>query len=526
MNSIHLELEQNVLNSESECNLSSSVDTNTETLGSVQLEDVFTPPTYSTFELTTTSLDNTNVGKINDEKTLNLRQQIAIWSVQENIKHSSLDKLLDILRPHVSSCELPMTGRTLLKTPTVYKTTKRAGGEYFYFGLKKYLVSLKNHNLENVRNNTLEISMSVDGLPLYKNSRRQFWPLLISFERIHDPRPRLVALFLGKKKPSTSAEYLQPFIDEFKSINCSGIWIQNQMFSLKVACVIADAPARSFLKCTTLFNGYDGCDRCCEKGVYMGRVVFPNSNSEKRTNERFSMQVYNGHQVGISPLLELNVGCVTDVVLDYMHLCCLGVMRKLLQSWCKGPLTPYKLSSGLVLKLSSRLIEMRNFIPSEFNRKSRSLDELDTWKATEFRTFLLYLGPLVLIDVLDQAKYNNFLKFSIAVRILLSNNRSWYAYAEQLLSQFFEEIGKLYSEKFWVYNVHSLLHLVDDAKRFGSLDGVSAFKFENYMQTLKRMVRSRANELAQVVVVKGFGARHFRRDFSNKYEYLSARYKT
>lgn len=47
--------------------------------------------------------------------------------------------------------------------------------------------------------------------------------------------------------------------------------------------------------------------------------------------------------------------------------------------------------------------------------------------------------------------------------------------------------------------MHSLIHLTDDAERFGPLDNISAFQFENYMQTLKRMVRTHSNELSQVI---------------------------
>lgn len=47
--------------------------------------------------------------------------------------------------------------------------------------------------------------------------------------------------------------------------------------------------------------------------------------------------------------------------------------------------------------------------------------------------------------------------------------------------------------------MHSLLHLADDYGRFGPLDNCSAFPFENYMKTLKGMLRKHERPLQQVV---------------------------
>lgn len=38
------------------------------------------------------------------------------------------------------------------------------------------------------------------------------------------------------------------------------------------------------------------------------------------------------------------------------------------------------------------------------------------------------------------------------------------------------------------FNVHSLLHLADDAAEYGCLDNISCFPFENYLGHLKRIV--------------------------------------
>jgi hypothetical protein len=50
-----------------------------------------------------------------------------------------------------------------------------------------------------------------------------------------------------------------------------------------------------------------------------------------------------------------------------------------------------------------------------------------------------------------------------------------------------------------VYNVHNVVHLVDDAKAYGSLDNVSAFCFENYLGKLFKMIRKPEKPLEQLI---------------------------
>lgn len=58
---------------------------------------------------------------------------------------------------------------------------------------------------------------------------------------------------------------------------------------------------------------------------------------------------------------------------------------------------------------------------------------------------------------------------------------------------------KLYGIQNVSHNIHSVVHLVDDVKKFGSLDNFSAFKFENYMKILKQYIRKADKPLQQVV---------------------------
>ena len=65
--------------------------------------------------------------------------------------------------------------------------------------------------------------------------------------------------------------------------------------------------------------------------------------------------------------------------------------------------------------ISSQLIELSSGVmPNKFARQPRSLELLDRWKATEFKQFLLYPGPVVLKNILTESKYKHFFSLSIA----------------------------------------------------------------------------------------------------------------
>jgi len=185
-----------------------------------------------------------------------------------------------------------------------------------------------------------------------------------------------------------------------------------------------------------------------------------------------------------------------------MHLVCLGVVRRILHFLKNGP-RHCRLSSTQIKLLSDELESLRGKLPSDFVRQPRSLLELERWKATELRQFLLYTGPVVLKKVVTHQVYEAFMHLSVAMSILLEENsnrrNSYLMFARQLLQAFVVKSIAVFGEIFVVYNVHNLLHVVDDVEYFNcSLNHLSAFPFENHLQQLKRLVRCGQNPLAQV----------------------------
>ncbi len=64
-------------------------------------------------------------------------------------------------------------------------------------------------------------------------------------------------------------------------------------------------------------------------------MKFPETHASLRADESFAERRDENHHRGHSILNTLHLGIVTQFVLDYMHVVCLGVTRKLLNFWTR-----------------------------------------------------------------------------------------------------------------------------------------------------------------------------------------------
>lgn len=188
--------------------------------------------------------------------------------------------------------------------------------------------------------------------------------------------------------------------------------------------------------------------------------------------------------------------------LDYMHLVCLGAMKRMLIYLWRGPVT-CRLSKVQREQVERNISQLKGALPAEFTRQPRSMEELDRWKATELRQFMLYTGPVVLKDVLPEDQYHHFLCLSVGMNILLEEadgkRESYLSYAHNILEHFVDNSVGLYGPTYPTYYIHSIKHLSDGATNFcKSLNYISCFPFENHLQVTKKLVRSGKQPLVQV----------------------------
>lgn len=257
------------------------------------------------------------------------------------------------------------------------------------------------------------------------------------------------------RKPNNANDFLQEFVSEFILLSQNGIIFSNTQYSVSLNEILCDAPARSFITCSKGHTGYFACPKCVQEGEFVQhRVVYLETQNTLRTDDIFKNRTHIEHHVGDSILETLPVGMISQIPLDYMHLVCLGVMKRLFQIWLKGDKT-VRLCANDIHKVSSQLIAMKSYIPSEFARKPRDVHDIDRWKATEFSQFLLYTGIVILKTVLPPILYKHFLCLSVAIRILLDPQLCviFNAYANSLLLWFVSHFGTIYGNQYMSYNV-------------------------------------------------------------------------
>ena len=146
--------------------------------------------------------------------TSELVTSLRFWASSFSVSLAALTALLSILR--VFHPELPRDARTILKTQGEIKTEKMEGGEYYHFGLATGLMSkLKSLKLP-ANLTTIKLQFSIDGLPLFRSSRTQFWPILatinVDTENRHSLSASSVALPNQRVSLSSWAHLLRTLV--------------------------------------------------------------------------------------------------------------------------------------------------------------------------------------------------------------------------------------------------------------------------------------------------------------------------
>ena len=232
--------------------------------------------------------------------------------------------------------------------------------------------------------------------------------------------------------------------------------------------------------------------------------------------------------VGKTLLLQLNnhtFDPIRSLMPEYMHLTCLGQIRRLMKCTFKSPDNDYKGKFSLEV-LDKLLSETK--VPSEFQRKTRPVI-FGAWKAEEYRNTILFYFPAVIQYVIvnyNRAKISYFtnstlfhffafrtivsdkefqrkderlvqiwslLAYVVRACCMLPHERSRVPLVQEAADLAFELWNKYFRPETVSYNIHHIPHLPSYYTVAGPLPDWSAFRFESMYLVIRRNVSASRN---------------------------------
>lgn len=245
------------------------------------------------------------------------------------------------------------------------------------------------------------------------------------------------------------------------------------------------------------------------EGVWLrSKVCFPRivvtaeeRAEQLRTDARFRSRFQPRHHQEYSILEKLPIDMIrTFPTSDSLHLLDLGIMKRLLLMWIgEFKSCPRTWTNAKIIEISNLLLNCNHTKPTDIHRSVRPLKVIKHWKATEFRTILLYVGIVIFKDFLTKEEYELFVNlFCIATICSTKTYKLFIPKAKELIVEFIEMHIDMYDEHSITSNIHLLSHMTDDVEFLGDLSTISAYPFENKLQEIKSRLKQCNRPLQQI----------------------------
>ncbi|XP_035678818.1 uncharacterized protein LOC118417371 [Branchiostoma floridae] len=376
--------------------------------------------------------------------------------------------------------------------------------------------------------NNMSLMMNTDGARVFKSSNYGIWPIYFTVNELpyHHRTKRenciFAGIWFGNLKPPMHA-FLEPFARSLVDLQ-KGIEVHppnENSYTTKVFLVgcTADMQAKALLINMKQHNGKYGCPKCLQPGTHTGhkhQYPFSQDNPKgplrtHRDTRAHAAAAVEGNTdsecFGIKGRTWLTIVPYFDLIagmaVDYMHNALLGVTKRLVRFWFSE--TPANKTKpwycGHAVHDVDDMLE-RIQPPMEIHRRPRSISsQLQHWKASEFRAWLLYYSLPIMLNILPEAYYEHYTLLVMAIHTLLQSSITTddVDRAEAQLEQFVGQFGNLYATSELVCNVHSLLHYADNVRDLGPLWANSCFYFEDLNGQIIKMVHGTNGIVEQIM---------------------------
>lgn len=369
-------------------------------------------------------------------------------------------------------------------------------------------------------NNILTLTISTDGAPLFKMSKRSFWPyqLILNFlpPRLRFKYVLLAGIMIVNKEPNP--DLLNLFVNELNNrtrhLYSEGLKLKLQNDDREIIvkfaplCVVADSAARPVLQNRIKYNGYFSCCYCYHNGYYVPdagiRFPFLNVEPKLRTHDSHLKDVADVEKLlssklkkNVTPAVrgvkgssayisENNIDMIWGFPIDYMHNAILGVAEQIWEHINKNDLSPQQRD-----EVDELLLQIQP--PHDLYRIPEKISTKKVWKATNWKSWLLYYSLPILskfVLSISKEKIEHYALFVISIHTLLKVEitEEELIQCEKYLLIFVGKFQIFYGIEKMTFNVHILLHLVRSVRMTGPLWATSAFPFERNIFSLKNLV--------------------------------------
>jgi len=372
-------------------------------------------------------------------------------------------------------------------------------------------------------------SFNTDGVPMGKSCGKTIWPIYITINELPPKERRkhvlLAGLYIGEKDPNQNV-FLQPFVEQANKLSLQGFhWNHNGKNVISKAiplCAIVDSVARFQMLNMSGINSYYACTFCYQKAerTIKGQRFPPciqkapkrttestRKNIEEMYKKRNSTIKYVKGVKGPTALLQLKFFNLIDgFVPEYMHCVLLGVIRlhtellfdsRYKKFWKTGDNDEIA-TKHIISAIDERFTNICAL--TSITRSVRSLTQISIWKASEWRSWLIFYCVPCLTGLLKKKYLKHLAMLSKAINILLQESikKMDVIEAHKLLLSYVFLFNKYFGVTSMVLNIHLLTHITQSVLNWGPLWTHNAFVYEGQNRHLLQLLRSPNQVVKQI----------------------------
>ena len=372
--------------------------------------------------------------------------------------------------------------------------------------------------------NTITFCLNSDGFQINNTSKIEPWPIYLIINEL-DYNLRfsmryviLVCIYYGKRHPNLS-KLLEISLSNQMDIFKRGIIVNNEIYNLAIIFASLDKPARASLMEMNLHSSILGCMYCFTELVTVkidNRTykTFPIKDARQleREDDDFSATAITSEltsrtQYGqkATPFLEnfTSFKPISGQIIDLMHCVHGGSVKKICYLLFhydnrNMPFSVYK----HIDKIDKLILQLRP--PTVFIQRLRSLKFMNYFRAHEYRSFILYYGPIVLRQFISENQYQNLVELS---QICFLSSLSFFdeqtiAVLENKIEKFLDGFSKIYGSHYVSINLHEMIHIPKNIRNNGAIFNWSCYGFENFNKILKQTVHG--SQKSHLEMIKRF----------------------